>query len=302
MPEVKVTIFSAGINTRNIELVCHLWKIAAARGTRVRRGNILSREHLSKQSGNNVKDISKTLSGFERLSNCVLADDLKLNRARGQKKNFLHIPMTDHANFERLSKLEQDPDDERYLLLSCYITEKYDSHYVREGCYIDVCKSDDGYKVYFLNKDTYKLCKTKLTQANHPRLVGLLNACPIGKLEHPVLLKAIRGLVARKNGKFRRLFLEVNRIYYLVGIVFMAIKISHATKITLTKALYQLQHCKFKQRMIKKKTEICEEFYHLGLALLKQINPNLSFMTQIEYMNTVSRTAENSEDLTWSDI
>jgi len=78
-------------------------------------------------------------------------------------------------------------------------------------------------------------------------------------------LKTLRDVVARENGKIRHLFFQANRIYYVVGIFFAAYKIAQVDKISITKALSHLQG--------RKNADTYEEFYHMGLELLKQNQP-----------------------------
>jgi len=329
---VKVSFFSSGDKKRNVIFVDQLLKLALSEAKYNETKSkvcILSRDDLTEPTneerkkqrvlydlrpGNMQKDISKALGEGDFLENAVLIDDDRSYVACGQAKNILFVPESKNRNFERLSSKCDSYQTDGYKFLRCVIATKKSSspekRAVKEGKQILLLKTEEGFKVGFLNKSG-KYQALVISHEKHESLLLKLNEIHQSNseknksasiIEDNELVKDICELVGSFEGKARKICRQANRICYVTGLLFKALKVAESKNISISDSLFQIQF-KFKEGEKTYEPDFkqscrMEELYLIGLEKLKEVNSGLQFITPHNYLECVQLLMSEEEQLT----
>lgn len=117
-------------------------------------------------------------------------------------------------------------------------------------------------------------------------------------------LHYLKSLVER-NGKYLKEDLEDrfsmhNSVFFVAGMLEQCIKI-HEAGGELTDFLFETHYKKSSENIFLYKPryhdELSENYYELGLNCLKSVNPELSFVTAYDYIDTIATPATESEQM-----
>lgn len=316
---LKISFFSSGQKKRNIIFVDQLLKFALPelRYQEIKsKVCVLSREDLIESGreegekhyklydlcpGIKQKDISKALGESDPPENAVLIDDNYSYVACGQAKNILFVPESENKNFEKLSSKSDFYEIDGYRVLRCVLAAEESSHLekraVEEGKQILLLKTKEGFEVGFLNKSK-KYQQMVISQEEHEDLLLKLNEIhqnnrkkSVSIVKDKELIKHIGELVASFEGKARKICRQANRIYYITGLLFTALKVAESENISISESLFQMQF-KLKKGMETYQHDFwrsckIDDFYLIGLEKLKEVNPNLQLTTPHNYSECV---------------
>lgn len=328
---VKISFFSAGDKKRNIVFVDQLLKLSLPEIEYEEVKSkicILSRDDLTEPTheegrkqyelydvypGNRQKDLSKALENSEFLENAVLIDDDSSYIACGQAKNILYVPESENSNFTVLPSKCDSYERDGHKFLRCVLSSEESSdsekRAVEEGKQIFILQTEEGFEVEFLNKSR-KYERRLISQEDHENLLLQLNQInqknirknkSVSLIKDKELIRLISELVRSFEGKTRKICRQANRICYVTGLLFTALKIAESKNISVSESLFQMQF-KLKKGMETYRPnfeQLCkrDDLYLIGLEKLREVNSNLQLITPHNYLECVQLPISENEQL-----
>ncbi len=331
--DIKVSFFSAGKKERNELFVEELLKLALTPSKYEdikHKLRILSRNDLISASleerqtqmkiydilpGRKQKDLSKILCEGELLEHAILIENDITYVACGQAKNVLLMPSNDNYNFRVLSSKCKVYQPEGYKFLGCVLVSEASCHAfqkirVEEGKQILLLKTKNEFEIGFLDKESHQYKQETISLKDNEELIEELNKIHqnqieksqnIYQIQDQELIKTLCHLVGVRGGLMKKICRRANRIFYVTGLLFTALKQSKSQGIPITEFLLRLQ---FKLqdnntytprfRELRK----IDDLYLLGLEKLREIKSDLQLMTPHHYVECIKLPLLKEEQLT----
>lgn len=317
MDHIRVSFFSAGSEKRNKTFVNQLLKIVLPQKKyKKTRKNVLvfSKDYLA--SPGLKKDLTIVLEDPIPLEDTILIDDRLENRASDQFNNLLWVPPTDLSHFRALeiSKVYSYTEGGVKLSNCIMVCIPLEEFLIEEGNIenmkgVLILRTNDGFELGFLDKDSYDYRQEKLSEEKHSSLIerlaevykhettGCFGEIRSFSIHDPHLCQDLCNLITSLNGISRKICRSVNRIYYVTGILFRALETSKRLDISLSEALFKVQYSvdEEDEEPVFDNLHKADVLYHLGLSKLRSVNPQLEFTTPEKYTQHVYKPVEQKE-------
>lgn len=289
------------------------------------------RERYSVRMGEEQKDIRLVLKEGESLNQAVLIDDRISFAAFGQIQNLLYVPQTEEEHYERLlgkcSVFQEDgfrlldcvfanamtketpteEDDCVVLMVDSSLVIESERKCVKQGDHLLVLKTEEGFKVCYLDKDSKEYKETLLDPRDNEHLIAKLEALnstlvetsdTFCNIETQDLVRDISSLVVSLNGRGRRICRSVNRIYYVAGLLFQAIEESKTHGLPISEYLFErqfeLRESSYRPRFRHSYHD--DDVYLLGLEKLRQHNSGLEFINPHKFKEILELPISEEDD------
>ncbi len=325
---IRVSFFSPGTDERNTEFVDELLKrVLTPDEYEIKRPWIQvltskdmvqctseEKEEMKMEYGlylgNHQKDIKKVLDMGGLLENTVSIDDNKSQISYRQEKNILLASSTNHKSFSKLISKIQKYTPDGYKFLECILLAHESDLYkepVHDGIAIKIFKTQDGFKVCFVNT-SFEYQEKIISEEVDSELVFALNGIYQNNLDETgrsvikddEVLKNIRDFVTSFDGRIKKICRSANRICYVTGLLFSALKEAEENNIPVSDVLFDRQfkyiEAKNKYKLNEKSLRKRDDLYISGLLKLKEINPDLEFITPHNYGHFIEEPIPESDE------
>lgn len=187
---------------------------------------------------------------------CILIDHQPQNSFPGQEKSLLYCPK--YSSYHLNPKDLLHYNDKGYRKIPIYLSHKKNEQSILERNAIHLSKIEGGFELTYVDGESNTLKKLKLSQEGFEEAYE--------KREFEPFYKEIE----KQGGVTKTIFHSANNIYYVAGIIFMALELLETKNIPLQESLPFLQgnHALYD-----------EKIYEFGLRALREINPNLEFVS-----------------------
>ncbi len=311
--DIRVSFFSSGVKERNDIFVKEILEIALGKDhyekikdsvtilsrcdvTSCTREESLEAERVySIRPGNYQKDVSKVLREGESLENTVLIDDDSSYCAHNQAANMLFVPPSEEGNFYHLPDKFIECDEEGHHLIYIATPEEknvstYDKERVENKDQVMLIKKEEGYELRFLDRKT-GLYQEKSVSKKDAETLSTFSLKD--KTVHPELYKLIHSY----GGRIRKIFHDVNRIYYATGLLFTALERAKLKGTSLSQELFSLQFKEKKQWVYERLRDLSkkDDFYLIGLKKLQEVNSSLEFTNPKSYIELIDKAPSKEE-------
>jgi hypothetical protein len=315
-PNIRTSFYSAGHRIRNQELIPIILDGSVPEvefDKKKSEVRVLSREDLISCMKEDIiskhyyphfdcisyqqKDLNNVLFEGDLIENAALIDDQAGNAANGQLYNFLRVPVSEaHAYDSLIEKMKFYDPASGTRFLKCLMTTKetVQDNFIKEGNRIGISKNSDWFEVKFLNLEGN--IQVEIVDLEDEELYeqldyfyerALKSGHPLGYIGESNVVENICNFVSENNGKSRKICRRANRICYVAGVLFEALNLAETKKISLSDALRSLQFKWNEDNQIYEpnfhKLQKNDLYYQIGLAKLREINPNYAFITPHSY-------------------
>ncbi len=326
-PDVRLAFFSSGAGVRNAALCPQLLERALGLASAPDDVKILSRSDLvtrgddddetyGLRQGNLIKDLSKVVADEKELDNTVLIEDDSSYVAAGQGPNLLKVSGSHPYDFRVMSsRLKRWGSDGYFFIPICVHQKAVERtkesppsrirNEVANGDLISISPlASGGYQIAFREKGSRECVVASISEDKNPKLCQSLSALKFKYdsywLGEADLCNKIRALIQEAGGEIGKikLYHSVNRIYYVAGILFSALDRARSESRSLTSVLTEIQYSPKGEDSYKPKFEERQEedhWYHLGLAKLREANPDLEFTTPASYVEATQLPLTSEE-------
>lgn len=247
-------------------------------------------------TGARKKCLRKIIGEDGELENTILIDDAPSYIMYEQERNLFYLPEIElddfHDPIEPSTRF--DLFDLQGLKIIPFVKRsKIFPAEVLDTDFICILFSADSFKLHFRDIDEKKINEITIFKETNEEIFNAAkhyycktNISPTTTetgLTKTELDDYFYDLINKNNGKTKKIQFEYNRIYYLAGMIFKALKAARAGS-TLTQFFFPLHFTptedqKFSLRYRSKDAEhLREEHYHYGLKKLRKANQDLTFV------------------------
>ncbi|OJU80200.1 MAG: hypothetical protein BGO10_03170 [Chlamydia sp. 32-24] len=238
----------------------------------------------------------------EVLQNHVLIEDQSQVIALNQVENLLFVPRTESDHYSISQKCVVPHTNKNLMCLSIKFStvkpNEFDIKEIEKKKYIGLFRVENVYQLKYFDQEEMKLATYNISSGQ-----PLFNAletlsetaiqtdCSRFTIQDEFLINNLIQLVESLNGKATKVWRSVNRIYYVVGLLFTALKEAREKNKSLSSVLFGMQFEKKGNHYQNNFAKLYKDdrYYLLGLEKLQEINPNLKLLTPYDYLESKSQ-------------
>ncbi|MCB1112293.1 MAG: hypothetical protein H7A37_01030 [Chlamydiales bacterium] len=320
-PNVRLAYFRLGYHYRDAEEFHQLFHKALVLDQQL-SANVKVCDRREIQSGianglkseKNLHDLTQLVDNKEDLDNTALIVTDTTYIERGQTPNLLLVSPSTTENFCKLPKQVDQWDSEGYFLIPVHARIGHIRKFlwpgvrskIAEGKCIRACPLlTGGYKIAFKKRGKKECIVAYMNEKEYPDLCNMLanhdyfvgNA----RITNGVVLEKIHEWIEEHGGecKIKKVYYNANRIYYIAGVLFTALKRAQDEHRSLSSVLRDMQFVAIGENTYEPKLDEMEKeehWYHLGLSYLQEMNPKLRFNCPYSFVNTIMCPITEKED------